>query len=346
MSTETIVERIGFRAAIARQPESLEVTRAVVEKRFASLDLDDFDKNTVGFAGIGASYQAALIGAAFLRAQGRRSFAYCSTELYMSKDAGADAFVALSASGQSIEIVDVMAARANLPRIAICRGADNPLARTTGRVIATHSGNDNGASSTGYTSMVLAIGLLCDRLLSRPSADWAQLPQTIASVLTDIAKPAKQAAERLAKRSAIDLVGAGAAQATAGEAAILLREAVRLPAVDWDTLNYLHGPMEAMDSRTGLIAFGEDREVQIAQDVAGFGCPTVLVTSRDDIAASDALTVITVPKTGNDVMDAIVHIVAAQMIVAEMQDAAGLTDTRFRYPQSGTKLKAWSEATL
>ena len=161
-----------------------------------------------------------------------------------------------------------------------------------------------------------------------------------------VAGPARQAAELLADRVAIDLVGAGAAFATAGEAAILIREAVRVPAAGWDTLNYLHGPMEAMDGRTGLVVFGDGREVRIATDVAGFGCPCVLITSRDDVATTDRLLAIKVPALGNPIADAIVQIIASQVVVAEMQDAAGLTDTRFRYPQSGTKLKAWSETTL
>ncbi|GLS23071.1 sugar isomerase [Labrys miyagiensis] len=346
MSKDMIVERIGFRDAVARQPESLEITRKAVAETLKSLDIGGFAGMTVGFAGIGASYQAALAGAAFLRANGVRSFAYCSTDLYESSDAGADAFVALSASGQSVEIADVMTVRASRPRIAICRGSDNPLAEITGRVIATHSGNDNGASSTGYTSMLLAIGLLGDRILGRDTADWAGLPGMITDMLASVAGPAKSAAELLANRAAIDLVGAGAAFATAGEAAILIREAVRVPAVGWDTLNYLHGPMEAMDGRTGLIAFGEGREVQIAQDIAGFGCPSVLITSRADVAPADRLLAIKVPGLGNEIADAILQIIASQVIVAEMQDAAGLTDTRFRYPQSGTKLKAWSAATL
>jgi hypothetical protein len=124
--------------------------------------------------------------------------------------------------------------------------------------------------------------------------------------------------------------------------AILIREAVRIPAVGRDKLNYLHGPMETPDGRTGLIAFGDDREVDIVRDVAGFGCPSVLVTKRDDIAAGDNLVVIPVPSLDNEIADAIVQIIAAQMVVADMQDDAGLTDTHFRYPQSGTKLKAWS----
>ena len=343
MSMKMAMPRIGYRDAVARQPESLEEVLRSVTKALDALDLGGFRGKAIGFAGIGASYQAALAAAVFLRGRGTRASAYCSTDLYDAVDSAAEAFVALSASGQSREIAEVMQLRPKLPRIAICRGSDNPLAKVTDAVIATSSGADNGASSTGYTGMLLAIGLLADRILGgAPSADWARLPGAVAETLSATAGLAKQAAALLAGRSSNDLVGAGAGFATAGEAAMLIREAVRVPAAGWDTLNYLHGPMESQDAKTGLIAFGTGREVQIARDVAAFGCPSVLITSRTDVSPGDKLTVIAVPGFGNAIADAILEIAAAQLIVAEMQDAAGLTNITFRYRQTDTKLKPWS----
>ncbi|MDQ0392929.1 SIS domain-containing protein [Labrys monachus] len=340
------MKRIGYRQAVARQPESIETTRLEVLQALDTLDLGAFRGRAIGFAGIGASYQAALAGAAFLRARGCRAYAYCSTDLYDAVDSAADAFVALSASGQSREIADVMQMRPNLPRLAICRATDNPLAKLTGLAIGTQSGADNGASSTGYTSMLLAIGLFGDHLLGKATVAWERLPDAVAALLSSAAGPAKQAAALLAGRTGIDIVGAGAGFATAGEAAMLIREAVRVPAAGWDTLNYLHGPMESQDSRTGLIAFGKGREAKIAEDVAAFGCPSVLVTSRTDRASGENLVVIQVPDLDNEIADAILQIVAAQLVVGEMQDAAGLTDITFRYRQTDTKLKPWSPTEL
>jgi fructoselysine-6-P-deglycase FrlB-like protein len=336
------MERIGYRNAVARQPESLRDGLAIVTKALDAIDLTAFAGKTIGFAGIGASYQAAMAGAVFLRSRGIRAFPYCPTDLYGSLDSAADAFVALSASGQSVEIGDVMRLRPDLPRISISRGTDNPLAAITKTVIPAGSGSDNGASSTGYTGMLLAIGLLCDRLLGGlPTIDWSKLPQAVAETLAGSAKLAA-AAEMLANRASIDLVGAGAGFATAGEAAMLIREAVRVPAATWDTLNYLHGPMESQDARTGLIVFGDGREVKIAQDMAGFGIASVLITGRTDVGPAQNLVVVPVPRLEHEIADAIIQIVAAQMIVGEMQDAAGLTNITFRYRQTDTKLKPWS----
>jgi glucosamine--fructose-6-phosphate aminotransferase (isomerizing) len=283
-----------------------------------------------------------MVGAVYLRNLGVSAFPYCPTDLYDAIESAAQAFVALSASGQSREICDVMALRPHMPRVAICRGADNPLATLVGAVIPSGSGSDNGASSTGYTGMLLAIGLLCDEISGESFAGWSALPSAVAAILYSAVGSAGKAAQSLQACTSIDLVGAGPGLATAGEGAMLIREAVRIPAAGWDTLNYLHGPMESQDGRTGVIAFGDGREVKIAEDMAGFGCPSVLITSRADVASRDNLTVLTVAELGNPVADAIIQIVALQMIVGEMQDAAGLTNITFRYRQTDTKLKPWS----
>lgn len=337
------MERIGYRNAVARQPQSLTEGLDIVRGALASLDLQAFKGRSVGFAGIGASYQAAMVGAAYLRELGIASFPYCPTDLYGALDSAAGAFVALSASGQSREISDVMRLRPDLPKLAICRGSENPLAELTGAVLPTGSGSDNGASSTGYTGMLLAIGLLCERLAGgHSSPEWDRLPAAVSKTLEAAKASAANAAIRLGACSSIDLVGAGTGFANAGEGAMLIREAVRLPAAGWDTMNYLHGPMESQDSRTGVIAFGSGREVKIAEDMAGFGCPSVLITERDDVAERDNLVVISVPSLRHPVADAIIQIVALQMIVGDMQDAAGLTNITFRYRQTDTKLKPWS----
>lgn len=336
-----MMKRIGYRPAVARQTESLEIGRRSVAAALDGLDLSAFAGKTIGLAGIGASYQAALAGALYLRASGIKAFAYTPTDLYGCTDAAADAFIALSASGQSREISDVMREASASPRLAVCRGSDNPLADLTGAVLATDSGADNGASSTGYTGTLLALGMLIDRLAGN-SFDWTTLPAAVATILSGAQQAAGQAARLLQGRTSIDIVGAGVGFANAGEAAMLIREAVRVPASGWDTLNYLHGPMESQDAATGLIAIGDGREVKIAQDVAALGCPSVLVTRRSDVAPADKLVVISIPALGNAIADAILEIIAIQLIVGDMQDAAGLTDIVFRYRQTDIKLKPWS----
>ncbi len=178
-----MMKRIGYRPAVMRQTESLDNGRRSVAASLDGLDLGAFAGKTIGLAGIGASYQAALAGAFYLRACGQRALAYTPTDLYGRTGPAADVFIALSASGQSREIFDVMQEASASPRLAVCRGSNNPLAELTGAVLAADSGDDNGASSTGYTGTLLALGMLVDRLAGN-NFDWAGLPAAAATVLS------------------------------------------------------------------------------------------------------------------------------------------------------------------
>jgi glucosamine--fructose-6-phosphate aminotransferase (isomerizing) len=98
--------------------------------------------------------------------------------------------------------------------------------------------------------------------------------------------------------------------------------------------------MESMDKTTGVVVFGDGREVPMAQQLQEIGCPVVLVTTNPEIEDGDLLTVLKVPQQENRIARGILDILSAQLLAAELSDAAGLTDTKFRYPQTDTKIKA------
>lgn len=140
-------------------------------------------------------------------------------------------------------------------------------------------------------------------------------------------------------RRAIDHVGACSSLRTADGASLLIRESARIPAGAADTRHYLHGPMEAMDSRTGVVIFGDAREVELARQLDGIGCPSLLITAREDIDDQGVLTVIRVQPQKSRIARGILDILPTQLLAAELSDAAGLTDAKFRYPQTDTKLR-------
>jgi glutamine---fructose-6-phosphate transaminase (isomerizing) len=98
--------------------------------------------------------------------------------------------------------------------------------------------------------------------------------------------------------------------------------------------------MESMDAATGVVIFGESREIEIARQLQDIGCPVLLVTTKVAVAEEPLLTVMSVPTHENAVAQGILDILTAQLPAAKLSDAAGLTDTKFRYPQTDTKIKA------
>ena len=90
--------------------------------------------------------------------------------------------------------------------------------------------------------------------------------------------------------------------------------------------------------RTGVVLFGDGREIRLARQVDEIGCPALLVTANDEIDYTNLLTVMRVPAESNRIARGILDILPAQLLAAELSDAAGLTDAKFRYPQTDTKL--------
>jgi len=242
---------MNYRPSIAWQPASLGASRAAVETVLNAINLAPLRTGSLAIVGIGASYQAALVGAADLRSRGRRAFAIHPSELYDAKVDAADAYIALSASGRSRETVEAMQLRPQAATYSISKETDNPLAAAVTSVIAMASGADGSPNTTSYTSSLQTLGLIADRIVVddagfEASAFWTALPALVEKTLVAIREPVARAAALLGGRSAIDCVGASAAFGTAGEASLLLREAVRIPASPYDTLYFLHGPMESL----------------------------------------------------------------------------------------------------
>jgi glutamine---fructose-6-phosphate transaminase (isomerizing) len=331
-------DKVSYQSAITLQPEALRQSRTSIDAALRAADLAPLARGTVLLTAIGASLYTAYAGAAQMRRQGIRAFALPATDLQDPQIDLAEAYVAISASGRSVEPAKAMEIRPKVATYGVAKAADCPLAKVVRTMIPTGSGPDSSPNVTSYTGSLLALGLLADRIGLPSGTHWATLPDKADALLRAMADPIERAVALLAERAAIDCVGQGAAFGTAGYAALMLREASRIVAQSWDTLNFLHGPMEPHDRRTGVILFGDGREVQLARDLADFGIPSVLMTHRVDITETPGLVVIPMPSGGSGLADAILHAIPAQLLASGLAEAAGLPECNFRYRQSDTKL--------
>jgi glucosamine--fructose-6-phosphate aminotransferase (isomerizing) len=250
----------------------------------------------------------------------------------------ADAVIALSHRGRSVETVDSLNAQPNAAKLAVTNNVDSPLAKAAGWHVRLENGSDATPSSTGYTGTLAAAGMLTEKLCGQSGTDWDGLPQLAGEILGDAAKKMARLGELFSDRRAIDCVGARASLGTADGASLLLREAARIPAGATDTRHYLHGPMESMDARTGVVVFGDEREVRLATQLNEIGCPVLLITANTEVDDKGVLTVLRVPPQENRIARGILDILSAQLLAAELSDAVGLTDTKFRYKQDDTKI--------
>jgi glutamine---fructose-6-phosphate transaminase (isomerizing) len=329
---------VSYRATIARQPESLRDSIDTASADLEHIDASPLNTGLIGITGIGASFAAATVVAGEFQRIGRRAQAIRAVDLMQGGDM-ADSIIAMSAGGRSIEPVSAIQAHQDCTSFGITKEGNNPLSSVVGAHIHFASGSDATPSSTGYTGTLVAAGLLADKVAGRASADWATLPALAADVLKTAGDRMEAAAAIFKHRRAIDCVGAGSSFGTADGTSLLIREAARIPAGPSDTLHYLHGPMEPMDATTGVVIIGDAREIKLAQDLAAIGSGVLLITT-EDVADTENLVVIRVPAQISRIARAILDILPAQLLAATLSDTAGLTDTKFRYRQTDTKIKA------
>jgi glucosamine--fructose-6-phosphate aminotransferase (isomerizing) len=326
----------AFGDAIAAQPENLAAASAAFAGAIADVDQAALREGTIVFGGIGASAHALIPAVLALRAAGRRAFAVQATELTKpgARQLG-DAFVLVSQSGASAETVAALERIAGAPVIAISSRGDSPLAKAAQAWLPLGPRPDTPVATLSYTATLQALGMLSQALLSetRPDSVWERLPELAGSVIEASGPFLDAVADGFAHSSALDAVGGGPGHASAGETALLGREALRLPATGMETREYLHGPLEAVAPGFAAIVFGRRREHELARALHSFGATVALVSDRPAEAAH-AMELPEVPTVAAPIL----QILPVQLLVEHVAELRGLTIGELRRHQGDTKV--------
>jgi glucosamine--fructose-6-phosphate aminotransferase (isomerizing) len=191
-----------------------------------------------------------------------------------------------------------------------------------------------------YTATLQALGMLVDAVLGSDvgRSVWRRLPELAADVLQRSDPVVEGLAERFAAIRALDAIGGGPGHASAGEAALLGREALRLPATGMETREYLHGPLEAVSDEFGCIVFGRRRERELAAALASFGATVALVTdaarSFDAAVGAQLLELPSVPAPAAPIL----QILPVQLLVDHVARVRGIEIGPLQRQQQDTKV--------
>jgi glucosamine--fructose-6-phosphate aminotransferase (isomerizing) len=328
----------AFREGIEAQPQNLAAAADSFRDASGELDLAAMRAGAIVLAGIGASAHALIPAVRALRAAGRRAFALQATELTTPAARElADTFVLVSQSGTSTETLAALEALDGARVVAISARADSPLVRSAQAWLPLGPRTDTPVSTLSYTATLQALGLLTDALLSedREPGVWSSLPELAAAVLAGSAERVARLAQSFAEISSVDAVGEGPALASAAETALLVREALRIPATGMETREYLHGPLEAVEPGFGAVVFGHQRERELAGQLASFGARVALIGAADGLSPNEVET-FEVPDAG-PLARAILEILPVQLLVDEVATIRSLPVGEFRRHQDDTK---------
>lgn len=328
-----------FPEGIAAQPQTLRASAAAVAPQIAQLAAPGPD-DVIGLLGIGGNWHGAIGAANAWRARRLRAVALSAGELVHGPFRVADTYVVLSESGRSNETLQVLARLGDARTVAITNDEESPVAKACTERITLCSGPDSAVYTTGYTATLQALGLL-GLAWSGAGADlaaaWDDVPALVAGLL-DRSGWLEEAARAMDAAQTVDVVGSGVSMASSGEGALLLRESARLRTAHFETHNYLHGPMEALDRDVACVIVGAGRETRLARDVASLGCATLHIAANAVSPGGERSWAVRLPVCEDPLVAAVLEIITIQQVGAAVATRRGLAVDGFRHPQADTKV--------
>jgi glucosamine--fructose-6-phosphate aminotransferase (isomerizing) len=329
---------LSFHEGVLAQPENLRESAGLLRGALADTDLAPLREGTIVFSGIGASWHALLPAVRMLRQSGRRAFAVPAPELAATRGL-ADTHVLVSQSGASTEILEALEVLEGERVLALSARADSPLVRAAESWLPISSRTDTPVSTLSYTATLQALGMLAEALVGEGEhVEWTALAGLAAESLQRHEPAAEVLAEQLAGAATLDAVAASPALASAGETALLGREALHLPAAHEETRQYLHGPLESVREGFACVLFGSTRELELAGALSGYGAATCVITAEQGPTPFGAHTIRI--DACPELAAPILQILPVQLAVAAAARTLGLPVEELERHQADTKLEA------
>ena len=243
----------------------------------------------VVFTGLGSSRYAALTAGSVTRRADLPAWTeYASTSSPTPPDEEL-ALVAISASGRTSEVVAAARRHLDISRVvAVTNDPNSPLASSADHVLPLLAGQETaGIATRTFRATVAVLGMLVGRWGGGDTA--ASLRPTIEvlqALIDERAAWLPAVADLIDGASAIDVLGDATDAALVNQAALMLREAPRLPAVAHDTADWLHtGVYLAYPGHRALLFSGSAADVEVVDTIRQRGGKTIVVGRPVDGAA-------------------------------------------------------------
>ncbi|HYX83671.1 MAG TPA: SIS domain-containing protein [Gaiellales bacterium] len=182
-----------------------------------------------------------------------------------------DAVVAISRSGTTTEVLDVLRSLPGTPTLAVTAVAESPIAAAAERAVALPFADERSVVQTRAATAVLVM------LRAHLGFDPASSIEAARRVLAAPHPVAPEAFDRF------HFLGRGWTLGLASEAALKLREAGQAWAEAYPAMEYRHGPIALADEHTAVLPLGPI-DGPLADDVRRTGA-TLVALDPDPLAA-------------------------------------------------------------
>jgi fructoselysine-6-P-deglycase FrlB-like protein len=269
--------------------------------------------------GLGSSrYAARLVEASFGATVASTVVEYASTGSPVEPQEGLGLIV-ISASGRTREVLEAARRHRGVSRvIAITNHEDSPLAKEADVVLPLFAGEErSGVATRTFRATLAVLGTLSLHWLVGSGHSDEILGRCAAALSAAIAAKDEwlpETCDRLDGAAAIDVLAGAGDLGLAEQAALMLREGPRLPAVAHETGDWLHTAVYlALPGHRALLFAGAEADDEVSRTIARRGGETIVVGPLVEDAAQS----IDVGTFGG-LESAIVRSVVAELLAAEL----------------------------
>jgi glucosamine--fructose-6-phosphate aminotransferase (isomerizing) len=319
MAAEVAEQPAVFDSLVARRDDVAAVARLIAERRprFALL------------AARGSSDHAALYAKYLIEVLLELPAGLVSpstTTLYGARPDLTDVlYLSVSQSGGSPDLVAATSAarERGALTVAVTNTPSSPLSDAAGLSVDIKAGEELAVAATKtYSATLLSLYLLVDAIRGGSGAAVAGIGELAATAL---AVSVDEAIERFRAIDRVVTTGRGYSSATAAEAALKLAETSYLGARSYSGADLLHGPVAAVDDRTGVVAVtskgrGGTAMRDVVETVRSRGASVLAVGSSAGDVPADLRVVL--PETAEEVAP-ILEILPLQRLALALSLARG-----------------------
>jgi fructoselysine-6-P-deglycase FrlB-like protein len=253
-----------FKTDIRDSPAALE--RLLDAQVAGDPPLRGLPRGRIVFTGLGSSRYAASIVAADVRASGSSAWVEIASSSAGSAPAADLVLIAISASGRTPEVIEVAARhRGRSLVVAVTNDAGSPLAAGADIVVPLLAGIETaGIASRTFRATIAALAILT----GTPAGDLRPAVEGLAGRISTLETSASELADGLDGAPSIDVLAEASMVGLAEQAALMLREAPRLPATAYETGEWLHtGVYLALPGHRALLYPGAAADAEVVAAV-------------------------------------------------------------------------------
>lgn len=329
----------AFYQDILAQPQAL---RDLVEYYRGHSDLlnrpDSLADTAPILTGMGASFHAAWIAALHFQRRGVFALAQEATDLVRAPALFRrfTPLIYVSQSGASAEVMPLVAIKGNEAVIAITNESTSSLGQAAEFMLPLVAGAEEYVATKTYVNSLAVLWMLVRAWCRCADGSEAETLGHIADRCESLLKDAETISARWLETfqgiEHIVFLGAGQHAATARQAAMMLAEWAKVPALSFSAGALRHGFIESVEEGTGIVLFvtpdaGYAATLALAEEVRAYGARVLLVSNGETYGLGDT-------RTENEAVDEflapILDVLPAQLFAEALARAKGIPEG-FRY---------------